>query len=166
MTPAARLHHFRFGTLKISSAWFCCTERAIVTAILLYMQGIGNKTDCSHAIYYLDFIHRPYVLQPQRFKGWFFPRHQVKPTLLGPVDRASLYICVHIYTYKVNWSRCTSWRRMWWEEYSSDSFLTSALDGGEWSASRPGRANPRGKDRRYPMYRRLGGPQSRSGRRG
>jgi hypothetical protein len=35
--------------------------------------------------------HRPYVLQPQRFKGWFFPRHQVKPTLLGPVDRASLY---------------------------------------------------------------------------
>jgi hypothetical protein len=22
------------------------------------------------AIYYLDFIHRPYVLQPQRFKGW------------------------------------------------------------------------------------------------
>jgi hypothetical protein len=29
------------------------------------------------AIYYLDFIHRPYVFQPQRFKGWFFPRHQV-----------------------------------------------------------------------------------------
>jgi hypothetical protein len=32
---------------------------------------------------YLDFIHLPYVLQPQRF--WFFP------TLLGPVDRGSLY---------------------------------------------------------------------------
>jgi hypothetical protein len=41
------------------------------------------------AIYYLDFIHRPYVLQPQRFKGWLFPRHQVKPTLLDPVNRAS-----------------------------------------------------------------------------
>jgi hypothetical protein len=39
----------------------------------------------------MDFIHRPYVLQPQRFKGCFFPRPQVKPTLLGPVDRASLY---------------------------------------------------------------------------
>jgi hypothetical protein len=25
------------------------------------------------------------------FKGWFFHRHQVKSTLLGPVDRASLY---------------------------------------------------------------------------
>jgi hypothetical protein len=47
-------------------------------------------------------------------------------------------------------------------KYSSYSFLTSALDGGEWSASRPGRALPRGKDPRYPLYRRLGGPQSRS----
>jgi hypothetical protein len=30
--------------------------------------------------------------------------------------------------------------------YSSYSFLTSALDGGEWSASRPGRALPPGKE--------------------
>jgi hypothetical protein len=42
-------------------------------------------------------------------------------------------------------------------------FTTSALDGGEWSASRPGRALPRGKDPRYPLDRRPGGPQSRSG---
>ena len=34
---------------------------------------------------------------------------------------------------------------------------------GEWSASRPGRTLPPGKTR-YPLYRRLGGPQSRSGR--
>jgi hypothetical protein len=45
---------------------------------------------CRTTLYYLDFIHRPYVLQPQRFEGWLFPRHQVKPTLLGTVDRASL----------------------------------------------------------------------------
>jgi hypothetical protein len=49
---------------------------------------------------------------------------------------------------------------------SSYSFLTSALDEGEWSASRPCRALPPGKGPRYPLYRRLGGPQSRSGRRG
>jgi hypothetical protein len=30
--------------------------------------------------------------------------------------------------------------------YSSYSFLTSALEGGEWSASRPGRALPPGKE--------------------
>jgi hypothetical protein len=33
-------------------------------------------------IYFLDFIHRPYVLQSQRFKGWLFPGHQVKHTLV------------------------------------------------------------------------------------
>jgi hypothetical protein len=44
--------------------------------------------------------------------------------------------------------------------------LTSAPDGGEWSASRPVRALLRGKDPRYPLYRRLRGPQSRSGHRG
>jgi hypothetical protein len=64
-------------------------------------------------------------------------------------------------------SRYTPWRHMGGEEvYSSYSFLTSALDGGEWSASHPGCALPPGKEPRYPLDRRLGGPQSRSGHRG
>jgi hypothetical protein len=51
---------------------------------------------------------------------------------------------------------------VWGErKYSSCSFSTSALDGGEWSASRPGARTPR-----YSLYRRLGGPQSRSEPRG
>jgi hypothetical protein len=41
---------------------------------------------------------------------------------------------------RVKQSRYTPWRRLGGEEYSSYSFSTSALDGGEWSASRPGRA--------------------------
>jgi hypothetical protein len=57
----------------------------------------------------------------------------------------------------------TLWWRLGEMRYSSYSFLTSALDGGEWSASRSGRSLPRGKDPQYPLYRRLGGPQSRSG---
>jgi hypothetical protein len=40
--------------------------------------------------------------------------------------------------------------------------MTTALEGGEGSASRPGRSLPTGKTR-YPLYRRLGGPQGRSG---
>jgi hypothetical protein len=43
-------------------------------------------------------------------------------------------------------------------------FLTSAVDGGEWSASRPGRFIARGRSPRYPLDRRLGGPQGQSGR--
>ena len=41
--------------------------------------------------------------------------------------------------------------------------MTAALEGGEWSAARPGRILPLEKTR-YPFYRRLGGPQGRSGR--
>ena len=41
--------------------------------------------------------------------------------------------------------------------------MTAALGGGEWSAARPGRTLPPGKNR-YPFYRRLGWPQGRSGR--
>jgi len=41
--------------------------------------------------------------------------------------------------------------------------MTAALEGGEWSAARPGRILPQGKTR-YPFYRRLGGSQGRSGR--
>jgi len=41
--------------------------------------------------------------------------------------------------------------------------MTAALEGGEWSAPPPGRTLPPGKTR-YPLYRRLGGSQGRSGR--
>ena len=40
--------------------------------------------------------------------------------------------------------------------------MTAALEEGEWSAARPGRTLSAGKTR-YPFYRRLGGPQGRSG---
>jgi hypothetical protein len=43
--------------------------------------------------------------------------------------------------------------------------LTSAIVGGEWSASHPCRFTPE-KSPRYPFYRKLGRPQSRSGRHG
>jgi len=40
--------------------------------------------------------------------------------------------------------------------------MTTALEGGEGSALRPGRSLPQGKTR-YPLYRGLAGPQGRSG---
>jgi hypothetical protein len=41
--------------------------------------------------------------------------------------------------------------------------LTAELDGGRRLTPRPGRFTP-GKESRYPLYKRLGGPQGRSGR--
>jgi hypothetical protein len=53
----------------------------------------------------------------------------------------------------------------WGGEVQLQAFLTAALDGGEWSASRPAAYTPRERASLwYPLDRRLGGPQSRSGR--
>ena len=56
--------------------------------------------------------------------------------------------------------------RLWprgWVEVQLYSSMTTALEGGEWSAASPGHTLPPGKTQ-YPLYRRLGGPQGRSGR--
>ena len=50
-----------------------------------------------------------------------------------------------------------------WVQVYLYSSVTAALEGGEWSAARPGRTLPPGRTQ-YPFYRRLGGPQDRSGR--
>jgi len=44
--------------------------------------------------------------------------------------------------------------------YSSYSFSTLALDGGEWSASHPGCTLPLGKEPQYPLDGKLGWTQS------
>ena len=54
---------------------------------------------------------------------------------------------------------------MWprgWVEVQLYSSMTATLEGAEWSAACPGRTLPPGKTR-YPLYRRLGGPQGLSG---
>jgi hypothetical protein len=55
------------------------------------------------------------------------------------------YVTQLIFFFVVKLSRYTPWRHMGERRYSSYSFLTSALDGGEWSASRtlpPGKEPP------------------------
>jgi hypothetical protein len=64
---------------------------------------------------------------------------------------------------KVKFSRYKPrWLRGWVEVYLYP-FLTAALEGSEWSAARPNRTLPPGNTR-YPLYRRMGGPQGQSGR--
>jgi hypothetical protein len=59
-----------------------------------------------------------------------------------------------------------SMKTYWGVEVQLHTFLTSVLDGGEWSNSRPGRFIPGRKNPRYLLDRRLGGPQSWCGRSG
>jgi hypothetical protein len=56
----------------------------------------------------------------------------------------------------VKQSLYTPWRRLGERRYSSYSFTTSALNGGEWSASRPGRALPPGKGPPVPIVQEAG----------
>jgi hypothetical protein len=54
----------------------------------------------------------------------------------------------------------------WGVDVQLHSFITSALGGGEWSASHPGRFTPSERAPRYPLDRRPGGLHSHSGRGG
>jgi hypothetical protein len=66
----------------------------------------------------------------------------------GHCDRHVL----HTLKYTVKSDPATRHGGAWSERrYSSYSFLTSALDEGEWSASRPGRALPPGKGLPVPI---------------
>jgi hypothetical protein len=54
----------------------------IVGVLIIFIwKNAHRKTSCSSLNVFddgvLDFIHRPYVPQPQRFEVWLFPRHQV-----------------------------------------------------------------------------------------
>ena len=49
-----------------------------------------------------------------------------------------------------------------WVEVKLYCSMTAALEGGEWSAARPGHTLPP-VETLYPLYRRLGGPQGQSG---
>jgi hypothetical protein len=57
---------------------------------------------------------------------------------------------------KVKQSRYTPWRRLGGRGYRSYSFTTSALDGGEWTASRPSRALPPEKGSPVPIVQEAG----------
>ena len=76
---------------------------------------------------------------------------------------------IHLYTlwsYSNSKGKVTPLQARLWPIGGVDvylySFTNMALEGGEGSTSRPGRSLPPGKTR-YPLYRRLGGPQGRSG---
>jgi hypothetical protein len=61
----------------------------------------------------------------------------------------------NIYTLNVNWERCPA-TPCKHQAGSFYSFLTSALDGGEWSASRPSRSLPPGKGPPVPFGQEAG----------
>jgi hypothetical protein len=64
-------------------------------------------------------------------------------------------VCIYIYIY-IKLSHYTPWRRLGDRRYSSYSYSTSALDGGEWSASLLGRTLAPGKGSPVPIVQEAG----------
>jgi hypothetical protein len=62
------------------------------------------------------------------------------PCSVVEADRRYVTMMTEAVKVKVKQSRYTHWRRLGERRYISYSFSTSALDGCEWTASRPGRA--------------------------
>jgi hypothetical protein len=65
------------------------------------------------------------------------------------------HLCCETYIRK-KLSCCMPWRRMGERRYSSYSYLTLALNGGEWSASLPGCTLPPGKEPTVPIGQEAG----------
>ena len=67
------------------------------------------------------------------------------------------FLSYHTHIYQFTIQQATKARK---GSRSTTLSLTSALDVGVWSTPRPGRFTPR--EKRYPLYRGLGGPQGKS----
>jgi hypothetical protein len=132
----------------------------------IYMYSRLEVLRCHNA----DIFYHAILIVPVSGKGWINPGTfcmlYYVSILLYYVGHCPLSNVQTIKNMQAKRSRYTPWWRLGKRRYSSYSLIISALDGGYWSTSRSGRALPKGKDPWYQLYRRLGGPQSRSGHRG
>jgi hypothetical protein len=83
------------------------------------------------------------------------------PSFILPTLPYCVCVCIYIYIYiYIYISKAVPLHAMealgGERRYSFHSFSTSALDGGEWSASRPGRALPPGKGPPVPIVQEAG----------
>jgi hypothetical protein len=95
--------------------------------------GVGRTSICWHVI-------------PQRCVRIFLTHYKLI-TFVNPHKEVKLFLCLtKYYTIKKQFLIKRHAMKTYGEwRYSSTHFLTSALDGGEWSASRPGRFTPKEK---------------------
>jgi hypothetical protein len=78
----------------------------------------------------------------------------------------NLWCTTPSHTFKAKLSHYAPWRHLGEEEVLLLLILDLGTRWGEWSASCSGHALAPARGPRYPLYRRLGGPQSWSGHRG
>jgi hypothetical protein len=168
--PVAVVNKFSTRGISCWSWWqFCCY-------VLRWQLFIKLKSTASSrgaaVLIHMDltfrqayWIHKSSVLFP--IISQLNLRHSLLSHFLFLLSTQHLYIVkniyIYIYIYMVGFTLLqTTKTHRGSRGVTLLCFWISALEGGEESASRPGRFLSPGKTR-YPMYRRLGGPQDRSG---
>jgi hypothetical protein len=98
-----------------------------------------------------------YKWKNEKVKKWKSEKNEKVKKLRSEKTESSITERLpHHCTLKKKQSRYTPWMRLGERRYSSYSFTTSALDGGEWSASRPGRAFTPGERTPVPIVQEAG----------
>jgi hypothetical protein len=116
--------------------------------VLLYCNKLTDNTENLSVIYWLTNCLRWTVLIIPKFYVWV------------PMWRAPIFgdKCKNKDVPVLNYALCHE--DVWESGGIIPPFFVSALDGGAWSVSRPGRFTPRGKRPRYPLDMRLCVPQN------
>jgi hypothetical protein len=136
-------------------------EGSILT-IAIILENNSNKTPACM----ITTSHPKNEVQPTPETSWI---HVLRILITNYIVTTN-YVSHSWYSKKVGVKSCPATRHggAWGERrICSYSFSTSALDAGlSGQRHAPAALYPRERSRRYPLNRRLGGPQSRSGRRG
>jgi hypothetical protein len=140
---------YQIVTLKVwfySLMCFKTFQLVFISSLLIFFI---YRVRCCHTNLYFVSQYVTFTTMYFPFVFWYFPFawHNKQYWLLQCNVKVKVFLC-----FFLNWA----------PRYEG-AFSTSALDGGEWSASRSGRFTPQGKGPWYPLDRRLGGSQSRSG---
>jgi hypothetical protein len=151
-------HAASIFTLKMQSAWPSETLESYHITTLCYNMtdhdmNLHRHENLKYTIFSINWIFRNAAVMIFRYQENVLLPHELQCWIHRNTDAEGI-------TDSNLFHNGSGWR------YSSTQSLTSTLDGAEWSASCPAALHPRKPPTRYPLDRRLGGPQSRSGRGG
>jgi hypothetical protein len=96
------------------------------------------------------------VLQRVHLSNLLYWTSHYSTLFIWDIDRIVRKSKLNKVSTKLKLSHCTPWRRLGVRIYGSYSFLTSVLDGGDWSESRPDRALASGKGPPVPIGQEAG----------
>ena len=142
--------HIAFSEFTTKAARSLCTHIALPAVTIINLASLHVRTSYC---YYRHSAARNFICA--------ISAQPLALICITTLLRCSLTVLLCIYVFKFH--PTTGHKDTQGNRYDSTHSVNWVLDEGGWSTPRPGRFTP-GKETRYPLYRRLCGPQGRSGR--